>query len=30
MVASEPVSWKTKRQDIVALSTVEAEFMAFF
>jgi len=29
IVASEPVFWKCKRQDIVALSTVKAEFMAF-
>jgi len=29
MVAGGPVLWKTKRQDTVALSTVEAEFMAF-
>jgi len=29
VVAGEPVSWETKRQDTVALSTVEAEFMAF-
>ena len=29
MVAGGPVSWETKRQNTVALSTVEAEFMAF-
>ena len=29
VVAGGPVSWETKRQDTVALSTVEAEFMAF-
>jgi len=29
MIARGPISWKCKRQDIVALSTVEAEFMAF-
>ena len=29
MVAGEPVSWETKRQDTIALLTVEAEFMAF-
>jgi len=29
MVAGGLVSWKTKRQDTVALLTVEAEFMAF-
>jgi len=29
MVAREPVSWECKRQDTVALSTVEAEFMVF-
>ena len=29
LVAGRPVSWETKRQDTVALSTVEAEFMAF-
>ena len=29
MVARGPVSWECKRQDIVALSTVEAEFMVF-
>jgi len=28
-VAGGPVSWETKKQDTVALSTVEAEFMAF-
>jgi len=29
VVAGGPVSWETKRQDTVALLTVEAEFMAF-
>jgi len=29
LVASGPISWEYKRQDTVALSTVEAEFMAF-
>lgn len=29
MVAGGPVSWECKRQDTVALSTVEAEYMAF-
>ena len=29
MVAGGPVSWECKRQDTVALSMVEAEFMAF-
>ena len=29
MVAGGPISWECKRQDIVVLSTVEAEFMAF-
>jgi len=29
IVAGGPVSWKTKRQDTVALLIVEAEFMAF-
>ena len=29
MVAGELVSWETKRQDMVALLTVEVEFMAF-
>ena len=29
LVAGGPVSWECKRQDTVALSTVEAEFMAF-
>jgi len=29
MVAGGPISWECKRQDMVALSTVEAEFMAF-
>ena len=29
MVAGGPVSWECKRQDTVALSTVETEFMAF-
>jgi len=29
LVAGGPVSWETKKQDTVALSTVEAEFMAF-
>ena len=29
VVAGGPVSWETKRQDMVALSTVEAKFMAF-
>jgi len=29
VVAGGPVSWETKRQNTVALSTVEAEFMAF-
>jgi len=29
MVARGPVSWECKRQDTVALSIVEAEFMAF-
>jgi len=29
MVAGGLVSWETKRQDMVALSTVEAKFMAF-
>ena len=29
MVAGGPVSWECKRQDIVALSTVEVKFMVF-
>ena len=29
MVAGGPISWECKRKDTVALSTVEAEFMAF-
>jgi len=29
LVAGGPVSWESKRQDTVALSTVEAEYMAF-
>jgi len=29
IVVGEPVSWECKRQDIVVLSTVEAEFMVF-
>jgi len=29
MVAGGPVLWETKRQDIIALSTVEAQFMVF-
>jgi len=29
VVAGGPVSWETKRQDKVALLTVETEFMAF-
>jgi len=29
MVARGPVSWECKRQDIVALSTVEVKFMVF-
>jgi len=29
MVAGGPVSWETKRQDMVALSTVETKFMTF-
>ena len=29
MVAGGPVSWECKRQDTVALSTVEVEFMVF-
>jgi len=29
LAAGGPISWETKRQDTVALSTVEAEFMAF-
>jgi len=29
VVAGGPISWKYKRQDTVALSTVETEFMAF-
>ena len=29
MVAEGPVSWESKRQDTVALSTVEAEYMVF-
>jgi len=29
VVAGGPVSWETKRQDMVALSTVKAEFMVF-
>jgi len=29
MVAGKPVSWECKRQDTVALSTVEVEFMVF-
>jgi len=29
MIAGELISWECKRQDTVALSTVEAEFMAF-
>jgi len=29
MVAGGPVSWETKRQDTVVLSTVEAKFIVF-
>jgi len=29
IVAGGPVSWESKRQDTVALSTAEAEYMAF-
>jgi len=29
VVVGGPVSWETKRQDMVALSTVEAKFMVF-
>ena len=29
MIAGGPISWECKRQDMVALSTVEAELMAF-
>jgi len=29
MVARGPVSWECKKQDTVALSMVEAEFMVF-
>ena len=29
LVAGSPISWKCKRQDTMALSTVEAKFMAF-
>jgi len=29
MVVRRPISWECKRQDMVALSTVEAEFMVF-
>jgi len=29
LVAGGPISWECKRQDTVALSTIEAEFMAF-
>ena len=29
MIAGEPISWECKRQDTVALFTVEAEFMVF-
>jgi len=29
VVVGGPVSWETKRQDTIVLSTVEAEFMAF-
>ena len=29
IVAGGPVSWECKHQDIVALSTVEAEYMRF-
>jgi len=29
MIAGEPISWECKRQDMMALSTVEAEFMVF-
>ena len=29
LVAGGPVSWESKRQDTVALSTVEAEYMVF-
>jgi len=28
-VAEEPISWKSKKQETVALSMVEAEYMAF-
>jgi len=29
LVSDRPVSWENKRQETVALSTVEAEYMAF-
>jgi len=29
MIVGEPISWECKRQDMVALSIVEAEFMVF-
>jgi len=29
IVAGDPISWGCKRQDTMALSTVEAEFMVF-
>jgi len=29
MIAGRPISWECKKQDTVALSTVETEFMMF-